>query len=164
MRWGKFLPRPPSMMQVERVQLPKLSSGRHRAPAPLRLFAALFAANSPQPLLLLFSGSLHFCRFFAFCCSARYHPTTMSEAAAADADTTKVNLVSLSSTVSICFCGDFPVRGGRESRVRDLQSTGTESQSEAGGRPRRELWLSAGFAQPCPDRTGPGGAFILSKG
>ena len=146
MRWGKFLPRPPSMMQVERVQLPKLSSGRHRAPAPLRLFAALFAANSP--LLLLFSGSLHFCRFFAFCCSARYHPTTMSEAAAADADTAKVNLVSFSSAVSICFCGVSPSEeGGNESAT---QSTGTESRNR-----RREAGGSFGIGRLCPALSGP---------
>ena len=95
---------------------------------------------------------------------ARYHPTTMSEAAAADADTTKVNLVSFSSAVSICFCGVSPSSLRRESRVRDPQSTGTESQSEAGGRRPEGALVSAGFAQPCSDRTGPGGASILSKG
>ena len=61
------------------------------------------------------------------------------------------------SRINLSLWG-FPVRGGRESRVRDLQSTGTESQSEAGG--RRELWYRP--ALPSLVRTGPVPAVLPS--
>ena len=57
---------------------------------------------------------ISFLQRFCLVCSKpsrtpRYYPT-MSEAAAADADTTKVNLVSFSSAVSDLFlCGVFPL-------------------------------------------------------
>ena len=158
-RWGKLLQVPPAPAKHDAGRASPIAITVWPSPGPSSALAFRLCCFWLTSFL-----QIYFLPFAVPSLPTRYNPTTMSEAAAADADTTKVNLVSLSSTVSICFCGDFPVRGGRESRVRDLQSTGTESQSEAGGRPRRELWLSAGFAQPCSDRTGPGGAFILSKG
>ena len=133
---------PPAKMQVERVQLPKLSSGHHRAPALLWLFgSAVFGLTSFLQICFL--------PFAVPSLPARYHPTTMSEAAAADADTTKVNLVSFSSAVSICLCGVSPSEeGGRvESATSNPREQNRNRRREAGG--------SFGIGRLCPALFGP---------